>query len=217
MVLGCEQCRDSLRVARDFINRDAQIDRSRNLNLKSPEATLDRMAIRPFLTFLCLFAASLTAFADDQIDAIQQDARKCVKALLAGDYPAFVGYTHPRVVEVNGGKDAMIATLKSGTAEMHAQGSDLEDASVGTPEKPRKIGDWLVALVPERITIKVKGGHLIQDSSLLGISEDEGKHWTFTDVGPTAQETFGKVFPELAGKITLPQKKKPVFKKDTKA
>jgi hypothetical protein len=65
--------------------------------------------------------------------------------------------------------------------------------------------------------MKVPGGRLYQDSSLLGISEDKGKHWTFIDLGPITKDQLQLVFPELDGKITLPEKKQPVFVKDEKA
>ena len=41
-----------------------------------------------------------------------------------------------------------------------------------------------------------------------------GNTGCFFDVENNADETF-KVFPELAGKITLPAKTEPVLKKDT--
>jgi hypothetical protein len=62
--------------------------------------------------------------------------------------------------------------------------------------------------------MKGPGGKLNKDSSLLGISEDEGKHWVFVDLGPITQEQFGQVFPELDGKIKIPDKKPPEMKKE---
>jgi hypothetical protein len=163
-----------------------------------------------------LLAVSPAAFGQDTVSTVQQEARKCVKALLTGKFEEFVAYTHSRVVTASGGKDAMVTTMKRGTEEMRAQGSSIEDAKIGQPDKPQKIGDWLVSLIPEHIRMKVTGGHLDQDSYLLGISEDDGKHWTFVDVGPMTKESFELAFPELAGKISLPEKRESVFKKDAK-
>ncbi len=168
------------------------------------------------LILTVLLAASSIAWGQDAASTVQQEARKCVNALLTGNYEAFVAYNHPRVVTASGGKDAMVTMMKHGTEELRLQGTTIEDAKIGQPDKPQKIGDWLVSLVPEHIRMKVTGGHLDQDSYLLGISEDDGKHWTFTDVGPMTKESFAESFPELAGKITLPPKKEPVMKKDTK-
>jgi hypothetical protein len=52
----------------------------------------------------------------------------------------------------------------------------------------------------DELLLKVSGGKLHRDSMLLGISEDEGKHWVFVDLS-TTQEQLDEMFPELAGKI----------------
>ncbi len=162
-----------------------------------------------------LFAITpLLAFAEDVKATIKQQAQSCAKALLASDYDGVVKYTHPRVVSLVGGKEAMVAVLKRGTAQMRADGISFEDASVGTPEEPKKIATWLTSVVPQHIVMKVPGGHLHQDAFLLGISEDDGKNWVFLDLGPITKAQFAQVFPELESQVPLPEKKKPVFKKD---
>jgi hypothetical protein len=130
------------------------------------------------------------------------------------DYDVVVAQTHPRIVALMGGKESMIITLTRGMAEMRASGSEFSEVTIGTPETPRKTGAWLTSIVPERAVIKVKNGKLLVESVLLGISEDEGKRWTFIDLGAVSREDFKTSFPELAGTIALPEKKRPVFKKD---
>lgn len=61
----------------------------------------------------------------------------------------------------------------------------------------------------------LKDGHLEKEYSLLAISENNGKPWVFLDAENNADEIF-KIFPELAGNITLPAKKEPVLEKGTK-
>jgi hypothetical protein len=168
---------------------------------------------------LIIFLAMAPTIAPAQgISAtIQQEARKCAKALLNSDYEGTVAYTHKRVVAGMGGKEAMIASLKRATAEMRSQGISIEDVTIGESHKPQKVGSWLVALVPFRILMTVPGGGLDLDSHLLGISEDDGKKWVFIDVGPLTKAQLAQAFPELAGKIELPAKKTPLFKKNQKA
>jgi len=170
--------------------------------------------MKPILLATLLAAASTIAVAQDISVTIQQEARKCAKALVAADYDNVVNYTYKPVVEGLGGKDAMIAMLKRGAAKMHSQGDSIDDATIGVPEKPQKIGRWLVALVPQHLIMTVPGGHLELDSHLLGISEDEGKKWAFVDLGAMAKENFAKLFPEFAAKVDFPERKQPVFKKD---
>lgn len=112
-----------------------------------------------------------------------------------------------------GGKEAMIATLRRGASLMREEGYDFADATIGAPAAPRKIGSWLISMVPQHIVMKAPGGRLHQDSVLLGISEDQGKSWVFIDLGPISEAQLAKVFPELDGQFKLPERQKPVFQK----
>jgi hypothetical protein len=159
-------------------------------------------------------AAAFVGCARDPSTTLKQEAEKCAKAVLTSDHDGVVAYTHKRVVAAVGGKDAMIATLKRGLAQMRSDGVEFADVTIGLPEKPRKIGVWLVSTLPEHIVMKVPGGKLYQDAFLLGISEDDGRSWAFVDLGPVTNAEFAKVFPELDGKISVPKREKPVFRKD---
>jgi hypothetical protein len=161
-----------------------------------------------------LLGILLTAGVAQSIsDTIKSEAQNCATALLQADYDTFVLYTHKRIIEDMGGKSAVIATTKRSMSDMRSKGLTIESAIVGTPGKPLTIGSWIVALVPQRLVIKVPDGRLMADAYLLGISEDAGKKWVFID-DTIGEARFAKAFPELAGKISLPERKRPVFEKD---
>lgn len=166
------------------------------------------------LAIAAFFATACLSLGQEVTATIKQEAQKCAKAMLASDYDGIVQYTHPRVVQQMGGKEAMIGVLKNGLSQMQTQGAGFADATIGQPEEPKKIGSWLTSRVPQHLVMKVPGGKLDVDSSLLGISEDGGKHWVFIDLGAVTKEQLERAFPELQGQVVLPEKKKPVFKKD---
>lgn len=151
--------------------------------------------------------ASSTAF-------IKQEAQNCGRAVLTSDFQSIVRYTHPRIVKKLGGKDAMMSILKTGVAQMKAIGTAIVDVSIGQPEAPKKFGTWTTSIVPQHLVIKVSGGKLYCESTLLGISEDGGKHWVFVDLGQMGKDEFKLLFPELNGKIVIPEAKAPKFVKD---
>jgi hypothetical protein len=97
---------------------------------------------------------------------------------------------------------------------MRADGFAFLEATIGSPEKPKHVGAWLTSLVPEHIVIRAPGGKLLQDSTLLGISEDNGKSWVFVDIGVVSKEQFEQIFPELVGQVTPQPNPKPVFMPD---
>lgn len=161
-----------------------------------------------------LLGACAAAASQEAVVTIKQEAQKCARALLAADYDSVVAYTHPRIVKAMGGKEAMLATLKQGMAQMKAGGASFLDVTIGQPSSPKRIGPWMTSIIPQHLVLKVPDGKLHSDSSLLGISEDEGRHWVFIDLGQVKKEQLDEMFPELAGKVTPPEKKPPVFKKD---
>ena len=163
---------------------------------------------------LALLVSIAPVLAEELSPTIKREAQKCADALVKSDLDGVVLYTHKRVIEGMGGKEAMTATIKRGMEQMKAQGVAIEKATVGEPGKTQKVDTWTVVLVPNEIFMKVPDGKLEQDSHLLGISEDDGKTWAFIDVGNISQQQLDQIFPELAGKVDLPEKQKPVFKKD---
>jgi len=172
--------------------------------------------MKNLLLVVMLGLSALTAMAQDVTARIKQEAEKCAKALLAGDYEGVATYTHKRVITLMGGKEVLVASLKRGIEQMRADGYDFADASVGSPSEPKKIGAWITSMVPQEVVMKVPGGRLHQESFLLAISEDEGMQWVFLDLGPITPAQFTQVFPELDGKISLPAKKSPVLRKNEK-
>ena len=170
--------------------------------------------MKAFLLAAILVTLVGASRGEDAVALIKQEAENCAKAVLTGDDDGVVRYTVPRIIKLMGGKEAVISALKKGMAQMRAQGFDFGEVSVGQPEAPKKIGEWLVSMVPQRVVMKAPGGKLYKDSDLLAISEDAGKHWVFMDLASITQETFGKLFPELADKVTIPEPKKTVFKAD---
>lgn len=160
---------------------------------------------------------TLLAQGQELVHTIKEEAQKAAKAVMASDYDGIARYTPARLVKGMGGKEATIGVLERAKAKRRASGTEFAEVTLGTPTQPKRIGGWLTSLVSERVVMKVPGGQLQTDSSLLGISEDGGRHWVFLDLGHVKKERFDQLFPELADKITLPEKRPPVFKKDAGA
>jgi len=183
------------------------------LALAIAHAILLNNMIRIIIAFLLVFLP-IVSHAQNISAIMRQDAEKCAKAVFSGDYEQVCTYTHKRIIEASGGKKKMVPIIKRAMEEMKSKGVEFENATMGDPQKPIKVAGWLVALIPQHIIMKAPGGHIEQDSYLLGISEDDGKKWVFVDVSSLTTEELAKFFPELTGKINIPERKKPVFKKD---
>src|SRR5262245_35603046 len=133
-------------------------------------------------------------FAASMEDTIKAQAEKCAKATVAGDFEGMVAGTHPSVVQMMGGKDKMIATLKESAENMKKEQTGIEAVTVGQPEQLGKTDKLSYALVPQQLQMKMPGGKLLQDGWLLAVSEDQGKNWRFVDATNLTDENVGQVF-----------------------
>ena len=171
--------------------------------------------MKAFLLGWLLVVCAIHASAQTDAPHIKAEAQKCAQALLTGDYAGVVALTPPRVVSMMGGKDAMVATIRNEMEKDKGTGFGLKDIQFGEPEPGRRVGgSWFVSLVPQRMLMKVPGGRLQGDSYMLGISEDEGKTWSFLSIDAISDDQLAQVFPELKGKVQLPPKTKPVLTKE---
>jgi len=168
---------------------------------------------------LAVFLAAGPVFGatNDLKQTVRVEAQKCADALLGGDYETVIGYTHPKIVQLMGGKGPMLETLKRGTKDMATQGYAIEKITISVPHDPKTSGDLLYAMIPETMIMKAPGGRLTKENMMLGLSYDAGKKWVFIDADALTDPATQAALPELVGKIVQTPQKPPVFTKDAPA
>jgi hypothetical protein len=168
---------------------------------------------------LAVFLAAGPVFGatNDLQQTVRHEAQKCADALLAGDFETVIGYTHPKIVELMGGKGPMLETLKRSTKDMAAQGYAIEKITINVPNDPKTSGDLLYAMIPETMVMKAPGGRLTKENMMVGLSYDQGKKWVFIDADALTDPATKAALPELVGKIAQTASKPAVFAKDPPA
>ncbi len=136
-------------------------------------------------------------------------ARACrlTQAYMNGDFDSFLNQTHPRLIELSGGRDKMKALLVQGTANVKVLSVQLE--------KPKRliISDTLIQCVLEQTQeTRMYGSDYIMKSALIGISYDLGANWYFLNANREAMEQLKTEFPELSPELDLPPQSMPVLK-----
>lgn len=139
--------------------------------------------------------------------SLKLQVEELAKATTNGDFVKVVDFTYPRAVERFGGKDKMVAVLKSDAAQMKAEGFELTAMTVGEIKQIAKVDNEIFAIVPIAITIKSPDGKEVGESSLVGVSTDNGVSWKFID--GINQERFKAIFPKAAEKLQIPDDKPP--------
>jgi hypothetical protein len=174
---------------------------------------LTKQSMRLFLILLlALFFHCSFGQADPQ--KIKTQAELTAQALLKGDYETFIEFTYPKVIEMLGGKEKMMAMLKNGTMEMEQQGIGFESVTIGTPSASVQAGEEIHCLVPQTIIMKIPNGKIKTETFLLAISPDNGGRWFFIDTSNLKMENVTKVLPNYNTDLIIPTKKQPEMIKE---
>ena len=175
------------------------------------------MIFRRLVSFIAIVIAAQIASADSQTERVRQVAQQDSAALTSGDYAHLVDLTYPKLVELLGGRDKMIETLRTGTEDMKAHGSAILGAQVSEPKEIVIAGDKQFAIVPMVVRVHVPEGTLRSSSFLVAVSEDHGKTWKFIDGAGlhkgavTEKETLAQIVPGFPTQLSLPPWEPPVL------
>lgn len=131
-------------------------------------------------------------------------------ALLKKDFDRFLDLTHPKVMELGGGREKMRATLKQQLEQTEAEGVVVLASSIGSPTQVIHDAGSIYAVMPNTLKVKAQSGTFQTESTLIGVSADRGVNWTFIDAGREGDGELKKVLPEVADKIKLLPAKQPV-------
>ena len=164
------------------------------------------LALVVLIPILCL--------ASPESDAAKKQAQQCADASVAKEYDKVISFTHPALIKVAGGKEALRKALEAAMKQIAELGISIEKTSIRAATQPKKVGNALVSLVTQEATIRTSDGKVTQESTLIAYSYDKGKNWVFADTAEMDQGMYEKMFPELKGVIALPEKKEPVSAKD---
>ena len=155
-----------------------------------------------FLLGLLLLPAALRA--GDLRPVIRREAGKCAAAWQRSDYEAILAYLPPRVIQQSGGRAAALREVKGQFAQAREYGVEQLEAIPGQPAIPKPMGRWLTSLVPLTVVLHRGLLDLTQETHVLGLSVDQGKHWYFLPLFEITQKDLNARFPEFAGKVVVP-------------
>lgn len=143
-----------------------------------------------------------------EADKAWEQAKSLATATVKGDYAFVIDKTHPNVVAMAGGKEAMVEAVKMTMDNMLAEGVTIDSAIVFPPSALEKgDGEWH-CLLKETLFMTFSGGQIVADSYLFGFSNDKGQNWLFVEADQM-EKMRGALFPDLQTKIEIPAKTQP--------
>ena len=183
-----------------------------NLNIAKMKSSI------VFLFTLSLFFNGIaqTGRSDTLIQnaEMHQQAEKMAQLLLKKDFKSFTAFTYPKVVEMMGGSQRMVQTLEKGFKDMESQGIRILAISFGSHSPILVYGGEQQCILPQTIEMKVPGGRLVSNATLIAISKDNGKKWYFIDTSGKDIKTMKTSLKNLSGQLPIPEKQEPEFIRD---
>ena len=168
------------------------------------------------LLFSILTTLTFSAFTQtpEQIKAVKTQANTMVTAMKNQDYKTLVKMTYPKAIAMAGGEAKMLEGMGKGLGQMKTQGISFSNATIGEPSTIITVGKQLQCTIPDKLEMKMVGGKISTSSTLIGISDDKGKNWTFIDAAGKDLATLRKVIPTLSDKLVITKMQQPQFVMD---
>lgn len=164
---------------------------------------------RKYLYFL-LILSNYTFSQNQFTEKIRSDCEKMANAMLKKNYSVVIDYTYPKIVEMGGGKPALLQAVKSSYEKMK-ESFTIDEITFGKPQKIYVAGKELHCIVPETITINSDKGKIQATYSLLAVSLDKGNKWFFLETHKFTPEMLKKIFPHFNYNLVIPEKTKPII------
>jgi hypothetical protein len=168
----------------------------------------------PASMVVLLLALPSTLLAGDA--EIKRDVKAKVEILndatMKGEYGKIADLTHPKVLEIVGGREKMIALMEKTIQQLKGQGIEILSTKVAEPSDLVKQGEELYVVVSFELKMKLKDGKMTTFGYVIGVSNDQGKTWTFVNSSSNL-EAIKQILPNLPAALKLPEPKKPILEK----
>jgi hypothetical protein len=145
--------------------------------------------------------------------AIKAEAENSSRAFTNGDMGKVLDLTYPKLIEIGGGREKVLAALEGQLKELRELGMKIIAHTVGEPEPSVRAGAKLVAIVPTVLKMESRESIFEQKSFWLAVSTDEGKNWRFLDGSSLDANALKLLLPEAVDKIKLPKVGQPLMER----
>jgi hypothetical protein len=175
--------------------------------------TFSITTMTPIMLFILFAIITCNVNAQDTV-VVRNDFTTMLNAMLKNDMGTLADFTHPKIIASMGGREKAIETMNMGVAEIKSKAMSFRSASIGKIGKFYTSGKEVYCVISHDITINTEGGYFSSLSSVLGISQDQGKTWKFVSAGNIGRDKLKILFPELPDGLEILPQTDTVFHKE---
>ncbi len=151
------------------------------------------------------------SYAQNQNSIIKIQAMNMANALIKKDFPTFLRYMHPNIIETAGGKEKVLQRMDTANAIASQLGAVIKKIVIGNPGTIVKYKNQMQVTLPQTSEMTSGFGNISLETTLIGISTDEGKNWKFIDTSMYNLKEVKKAMPDLSPELVIPPLKPPKF------
>lgn len=162
-------------------------------------------------TLILAVNCSLVVSAQQHQSAIKQAAMEMGNALVKKDGDRFLSYMHPSMIRLAGGKSQLRVMADSAFKVVEQIGGKVSRISFGNPSQVLQYRNTLQAVVSQQMLVTTLLGNAELSSSLIAISADKGKTWTFIDTNLFNVSQIKTAMPDISPELVIPKSAPPKF------
>ncbi len=143
---------------------------------------------------------------------VKASAKRMNDALVKKDIKTFVKTTYPKVVEqTDGGLTKIQSEMERMIESIEKSGSKIVSAWPGDASSIIDTAGELQCTIPQYMKMRLSNGLITTQTTLIGLSPDNGKTWYFIDATDKPLSQWRTVFPNISSKLIIQPSKEPKF------
>lgn len=152
------------------------------------------------ITILLGFQLSYAQTPDERIN-LQLNEMK--NSFLQGDFEKFIDFSHPDALKKFSNKDEAISFASANAQLLASNGIKITNISFKEPSKIITYNNELQFTIQQEISLSTPNGERTGTSTLIGISDDNGKTWKFIDTSGKTTESLYSTYPRLSRELVI--------------
>lgn len=160
-------------------------------------------------TLIVFFLMFTNATLGQYTSAIKSSAMEMGNALAQKNSKKFIDYQHPVMIELAGGEEQLRTISDSALKVFEQLGGRVSKINYGNPSEVVSYKKVMQSVIPQTLTLTSFIADIEIATSLIAISEDEGKHWRFIDTNLFSINQIKSALPELSPALVIPKSKPP--------
>ena len=167
--------------------------------------------LRNSITLLALALLAFPATAQDanMTETVKGLVKKVMNATVEGNYRLVLDMTHPKVLEMMGGKEKAIQEVEKSMKMIKEQGFTFKLQEIGEPAIVKGDKDHFSA-TSFTLIMTGRGKKITAKSAIIGVSSDAGKSWKFINLDGKGEAGARTIIPDLPNTLVIPKQEQKV-------